>query len=378
MKRILSLLLCLCLALSAAACSAAETGEWSHTPAESFCGLRYTGSLSLEYAQEFAVDYYEGGYCLVSIASGDQFLAVPEGAAVPDTDIPVVSLPISNVYLVATSTMCLFDALDALDAISLSGTVADGWTIESAKAAMEAGQILYAGKYSEPDYELITSAGCTLAIESTMIYHSPEVKEKLEELGVAVLVDYSSYDSHPLGRTEWIKLYGALLGQEALAEELFRQEADKLDALESESTGKTVAFFYISSSGGYAVVRKSGDYVTQMIELAGGEYIFENLGDSETATATVNLTLEEFYATAKDADVVIYNSTIDGALNTLEDFLALNALLADFKAVQNNNVWCTTANLYQNMLRLGTVMEEMHRIFTGDAEDTMEFLYRLQ
>lgn len=64
-----------------------------------------------------------------------------------------------------------------------------------------------------PDYELILSGGCGLAVESTMVNHVPEVREKLEELGIPVLIDQSSYESHPLGRTEWIKLYGALLGK---------------------------------------------------------------------------------------------------------------------------------------------------------------------
>ena len=42
--------------------------------------------------------------------------------------------------------------------------------------------MLYAGKYSAPDYEEILSEQCDRAIESTMIYHNPEVKEKLEQL----------------------------------------------------------------------------------------------------------------------------------------------------------------------------------------------------
>ena len=45
-----------------------------------------------------------------------------------------------------------------------------------ARQAMEEGRILYAGKYNAPDYELIYGEGCDLAVESTMIYHSPEVR----------------------------------------------------------------------------------------------------------------------------------------------------------------------------------------------------------
>ena len=379
MKKFLSILLAAGILCSLAACGSNAKNRWHHTAEKNFCGLTYTDSLALSYAHEFAVDHYEGGYSLISISNGDQFLVVPEGAAVPETQIPVLQQPISDIYLVSSATMCLFDALDALDAISLTSTPAEEWTIPNARTAMEAGAIRYAGKYNEPDYELILSSGCRLSLQSTMVYHSPEVKEKLEGLGIPVLVDYSSYETHPLGRTEWLKLYAALLGKEAQADAWFQEQVELTQSIVAEeSTQKTVAFFYISSSGSHAVVRKSGDYVTRMIELAGGTYIYKNIGDSATATATTPLTLEEFYATAKDADVVIYNSSIGGQLNSLSDFLSLSPLLRDFKAVAEGNVWCTNANLYQDMTRPGTVMEEMHRIFTGTAPEKMAFLYQLK
>ena len=76
--------------------------------------------------------------------------------------------------------MALFDSLDALDAIRLVGTQKDGWYIENAVAAMERGDMLFAGKYSEPDFEMLLTKDCNLAIESMMISHAPKVKEMLE------------------------------------------------------------------------------------------------------------------------------------------------------------------------------------------------------
>lgn len=138
--------------------------------------------------------------------------------------------------------------MDGIGSISLSGTKADGWYIDEAKEALESGAVSFAGKYNAPDYELILSKKCDLALESTMIYHNPEVKEKLEEFGIPVLVEHSSYENHPLGRTEWVKLYGALLDKEEEAEAVFEEQAEKLNSIkDSENTGKTVAFFYINS-----------------------------------------------------------------------------------------------------------------------------------
>lgn len=346
-------------------------------------GWEPEGSMDLEYATQFAVDYYAGGYKLLTLADGSRFLVVPQGADLPEgiaADIVPLYQPLENIYLVATSAMCLFDALDSLSAIRLSGTRADGWYNDNARAAMEAGDILYAGKYSEPDYECILSEGCQLSIQSTMVGHMPEVKEKLEELSIPVLVDQSSLESHPLGRTEWIRLYGALLDREDLAEELFREQAAYVEALaDQEDTGKTVAFFYLSSSG-YAVTRKSGDYVSRMIDLAGGTYAFPDLGDPETATSTVTLEMESFYAGAKDADYMIYNSTIGGELHSIEELLALSPLLADCKAVREGNVWCTGKNMFQETTQLGQMVQDFHQMLVNDDPDLteLEFLYRLQ
>ena len=170
--------------------------------------------MDLTYAKEFDVYYYKDGYKLIDVHEDRQYLIVPEGKEAPeglDEDIVVIKQPVQNIYMAATATMSLFSRLDALDTISFSGLEASGWYVENAKEAMESGDITYAGKYSEPDYEKIVDGDCNLAIESTMILHTPKVQEMIEELGIPVFVDYSSYEAHPLGRTEWIKLYGAML-----------------------------------------------------------------------------------------------------------------------------------------------------------------------
>lgn len=344
-------------------------------------GWEPESSMQLEYATQFAVDYYTDGYKLITMGDGSRFLVIPEGASLPKgiaRDIVPLYQPVENIYLAATAAMCLFDALDRLDAISLSGSKADSWHIENARTAMEEGRIQFAGKYSEPDYEMILGHDCPLAVESLMIGHASEVKDKLEELGIAVLVDLSSSEGHPLGRTEWIKLYGAILNEEEKANALFAEQAKYLSETTMEDTGKSVAFFHVSSSG-YVVARKTGDYVSKMIELAGGDYIFDDLGDPESGTSTVTIEMETFFATAKDADIIIYNSAIGGEIYTIEDLIEKNSLMAELKAVQNANVWCTSQNMYQETTGLGQMIESFHLIFSGQADDLDEvpYLHRL-
>ena len=338
--------------------------------------LEYEDRMELDYAKEFAIDEYKDGYRLIS--DGSRFLVVPEGKEAPDdleADIMVLNQPVDHIYLAATAVMDMITSIDALDAIRLSGTKSSGWYIEEAKEAMEEGSILYAGKYSAPDYERIVSEGCRLAIENTMINHAPEVREKLEKFGIPVFLDYSSYETHPLGRVEWVKLYGVLLGKEEQAERAFDGEETAFeDAICGEPTGKTVAFFFITTNGAVNV-RKSSDYIPKMIELAGGTYVFDTLGDAQSRSSSVTMQMEEFYAAAQDADYLIYNSSIDGEVGSIDELLGKSSLLGDFKAVQEGNVFCTTKNLYQESMSIGTLTKDIHSMLTGETE--MTYLYRL-
>ena len=362
------------------AAALALSGCGSKTEPANTESLVFSHHYQLDYAQQFTADCYEGGYTMVSIPdSGQKFLVVPQDAAEVDSlpaDVTVLRQPVENIYLVSTSVMDLILHLDALDSVTLSGTKAEGWYLPEAKQAMEEGRIAYAGKYSAPDYEQILAANCSLAIQNTMILHTPEVKEQLEHFGIPVLVERSSYESGPLERMEWIKLYGILLGKEDTAEQVFAaQEAAIAPLLEQEPTGKSCAFFSLSSNN-LATVRKGSDYVAKMIEMAGGTYVFSDLTDNGNSLATMNLPLEDFYAGAKDADVLIYNSAIEGTIASVSQLTEKFPLLSEFKAVQNGQVWCTSQSLFQQSMELADLILDMNKVFTEGtpAADTLKFL----
>ena len=94
----------------------------------------------------------------------------------------------------------------------------------------------------------------------------------------------------------------------------------------------------------------------------------------------MNLQMEEFYALAKDADYLIYNSAVGGALDTVEELLGKSTLLADFKAVKEGHVWCTSENLYQRSMALGDFAADLRIMLTKSVpkqEDT-RYLFQLK
>lgn len=382
MRRLTAALLSLVLVLSLCACGGKSGGGGAGQGAEAaWEELEFDRTMPLRYAQKFTVEYAGESYKRITISGDRVYLLVAEGAAVPDgvpDGVTVLQQPLDHIYLVAAAAMDFFDKLNAIDRITLSGKKEADWYITSAKDAMQKGSMLYAGKYSEPDYELILSEGCDIAVENTMIYHSPAVLEQLERLGIPVLVETSSYEPQPLGRMEWIKLYGALLDKEDEAEALFDAKMDSLSGvLEQEPAGKTVAFFYITSNGAVNV-RKSTDYVAKSIAMAGGEYISFDDSAEDNAQSTVNIQMESFYHGAVNADVLIYNSIVDGELHSIDELVALDPLLADFKAVKNGNVWCLTKNFYQESLELSDLILDVHGALNDSPDGEFRFLTRLK
>lgn len=345
------------------------------------------GRLELAYATQYDVAYLADGTCLLTVGGTDRYLLVPEGQADDRSSAPTaegitcITCPIRNAYLATSSSMDFFRQLGSLGSIRLTSTKSQDWSLPEVVTALDHGDMRYAGKYSTPDYELLLAEGTELAIESTMISHAPEVAERISALGIPVLVERSSYEASPLGRLEWIKLYGLLTEHLDEAQKFFDEQVASIRSLSQDAPSQrpAVAFFSLSSNG-HAVVRKPGDYVSQMIDLAGGRYFLQGEeSDANNALSTMNMEMERFYQEARDADVVIYNSAIDDELHSIDDLVAKSSRLADFTAVRNDNVWCTGKDLFQQPTCAAQLIAEMNAVFAGWASDAakLEHLYRV-
>lgn len=386
-RRWIALLLAMCMALAGLTGCGGSGGSESDTDADSaaaqgpeIAGLTYESTLDLQRATEYSVYRYEGGYDLVDIHDHQRFLLVPEDGTVPeglDADIIVLQKPIDRIYLAATATMAMFYSMGAQDNIRMSSIKEDAWTFDEPKEDMKAGKIIYAGKYSAPDYETMLDEECDLAIESTMIDHTPEVQEMIEDLGIPVLVDRSSYESDPMGRAEWIRLYGVLTDHEEQADAFFDEQMASIKELDDfKNTEKTVAFFYISSDG-KAVVRRSTDYIPKMIEIAGARYIFKDL-DDESGRTSIDMSMETFYDTAVDADYVIYNGSIDGSVKSLADLKAKDPVIEKMTAVQNGNCWVTGSSMYQRTDIVADMILDFHKLFSEDDPTDLKYIQKLE
>lgn len=419
--------------------------HWSAAP--EIDGLRFISSEKNDVAEYFRLSVYEDAsgakYQLLETAGGlHRYLIAPADAQVSDRksdhftaraseansankekkgdalDLTVLQLPLTTTYVAASAVMAPLCDLGAVSQIRFSGLREEGWYVDEARTAMKKGSMLFAGKYSEPDYETLLREGCDLALESTMIYRSPEVIEKLSALGIPVYIDYSSYEPHVLGRLEWIRVYGALFGHEEKAQQWYASERDRIRAIQKDaetssgeasrsgksteksetktsrnskneassigsSSGRagtdttadlrpTVVYFYVNSSG-QIQVRQPHDYIPELLELAGARYLAPDMkGLSGSRKSNVTVSLEDFYSSCRDADYLIYSATLDRPLSSIRELLGKNALFADFKAVKEGHVYTTDKDFYQLSDRMADFAEDVRQMLQGQGD--MHFL----
>ena len=348
-------------------------------------GKAPSGKEELKFAQGFDIFRYDGATIIRIYGEGD-FLLVPVGVNNPavtdengnEVDITIIRKPLERTYPVSTSVMDLLRELDVLKKVRFSPLEADDWSIEEVRRIIDDGRMLYAGKYRAPDYEMLVGGGCDLAIENTMIYHDPEVMEKIEELGIPVMVETSSYEKDPLGRLEWIKVYGELYDRSKEAGEFFEEKVTALSkVIASPAKSRTVACFYVSATG-MINVRVPGDYITQMIEMAGGSYVPGASDDiTQTGMGTLNMQMEDFLAAAADADVLLYNKTIDDSVSSIDDLIGKSEIFEQFKAVKDKNVYALEGDFFQKTTSMTDFITDLHDLLEGSDRD-YAFFTRLE
>lgn len=343
-------------------------------------GFTYISTDESSFAKEYKIHRYDKDIAVLAVSDGRNYVIVPEGVDVPQIEAPytfVIRKPLTSIYLAASAVMCQFDSIGAVDKVSLSGTKQEDWYIESASDAMKAGTMKYGGKYSSPDYEMMMETGTDLAIENTMILHTPKVLEKLEKLGITVLIDRSSYEEDPLGRLEWIKVYGLLCDRQDAADRAYNEQKKKVEDIDlADTQEKTVAVFALNSSH-QIVTKKRSDYFVKMIEKAGGSYAAPVAESDESAASSVTVSIEAFYDYAKDADILIYNGTIQDAPESISQILDMDPTFKNFKAIQSGDVWTCDKSLYQFADKAGSIVSDLHEIISHNKETT-EFFYKLK
>lgn len=198
-RRLAALMMIVVFALSGTALTGCgsdnKTAQNTSGDAKQYDGkLEFDHTMELKYAKLFKVDYYKGGYKMLTITNRDEdtaivdketkLLIVPDGMSTPsvDSNVIVLKAPVTNMLVSSTPVTSLMNASNCLSNISQVTYNKDEWYIDDVKKAFDNNKLTYIGNYKEPDYELIVAGAPSIAVYSTMLSSVPEVAAKLKEI----------------------------------------------------------------------------------------------------------------------------------------------------------------------------------------------------
>ncbi|WP_080054227.1 ABC transporter substrate-binding protein [Spirosoma aerolatum] len=162
--------------------------------------------------------------------------------------------------------------------------------------------------HSAPAPELILTLKPDVLFLYTYDHERLKAYEKLRQLGTGAVPVFAWQESSFLGKAEWIKLTALFFNAEQKADSLFttiEQRCQELTKTYGQQRPQTTVFsYYPRKSPGIA---HRNDFIASYFPAAGGL----NLLADEGPHNPVEMTHEQVYALAKDADVWIVGDTSD-------------------------------------------------------------------
>jgi iron complex transport system substrate-binding protein len=205
--------------------------------------------------------------------------------------------PINRMACLSTTHIPFIAALQGLPMVKGCG-FADRIMDVNAQQMVASQQILNLTNGNELDPEVVFS------IEPDLLFVYPfggKAYDKFLSKGIGCVQISEYLEKHPLGRAEWIRLFGCLLNRQQQADSLFTSiEARYVIARDSiaRSISQRPRVFAGSMDGDRWAVPSVNSYLATIMHDAGAQYIFTD----SSATGNLVLPFESFYAAAATAD----------------------------------------------------------------------------
>lgn len=271
------------------------------------------------------------------------YILVPRNAELPD-DLPegtVVRTPIERALVHSSVHACAMRDLGKIDAVK-GVCDAEYYKIPEITEGLTKGTVTNAGSSMQPNIEKI------LEMQPDAIIVSPYQNAgygAVETLGIPIIECADYMENTPLGRAEWMKLFGALLGCEEAADSIFESTCSEYEAVRSQADAAATKPTIISEMvlSGVWFVPGGNSYMAKMFADAGGSYPWSDNNES----GSLQLDFSQVLNKAKDADVWVLKSS---AINTYDDLAKAYELNSEFDAFKNRRAWVcntTTTNLFE-------------------------------
>lgn len=327
--------------------------------------------IEVQYATGFSIRRIADGYS-VTVRNPQDSSQVLGTYSFTDSDTSEIQVPIETAVLNSTTFGAFFDHLDALSVVK-GMTYTSGVKNSDILDLVETGEIREMISGDGIDFERMLE----LNPDVVLAYSFGEADfSRYEELGIPVVLLMDYKESHPLGRAEWIKVVGCLLGKYEEAEAIFQEiEAAYIAVKNQAMLHSTIPSAFTGSRYGdfwYAPGRES--YISKFIRDAGASYTFDHIEGQESA----ELDFEQALVTISQAD---YWGLVVSSEEpfTSDDILEMSPLYENLKAFREKQIFvCNTAEedyFGDAVMEPHLILADLYHIFHPNVESDSTFHY---
>ncbi|WP_144892964.1 ABC transporter substrate-binding protein [Flavobacterium tiangeerense] len=298
-----------------------------------------TAANSIEYASGLAIHKYKG-FSIVTVSNPwpeakKKFTYVlrEKNSIVPDSlkKHPVIQVPLQSIVVTSTTIIPFLEMLQVEQ--KLTGFPHTNY-ISSVKTRkrIDAGLVKNLGQNEKLNVEQLIELEPNLIVSFGIDNNNPTL-DNLQKSGLKVLIQADWMEQTPLGKAEWLKLYGALFGKEKEAKNIFDtivknyKEAQQLVA-QKKSTS-TVLYGSMYQEQWY--IARGNSWVAQFMMDAKANYLWADI----KGTGSLSLPFEKILEKARTAKYWIAT----GSFNTNKEFENSNPHYNQFDALKAKNVY---------------------------------------
>lgn len=343
-----------------------------------------TAKNSIEYASGLSIVKYDA-YSVVTVsnpwpnANKDfKYILKEKEAKVPDSlqSYTTIQVPLESVVVTSTTNIPFLEMLEVENKL-VGFPHTDYISSEKTRALIDKGSVKNVGQNEKLNIEQLIELSPDLIVTFGVDNNNPML-DNLKKSGLNVLIQGDWMEQSPLGKAEWIKLYGALFGKEEKAKELFDkivQSYDQAKKLAAEKTANSTVL-YGSMYEDVWYVAKGNSWVAEFMKDAHANYLWADL----KGAGSEGLSFEKVLDKAKTANVWIAS----GSFKTLEELQKANPHYSEFDAFTNKSVYsfegklgATGGTVYYELApsRPDLVLKDYIKIFHPDLMSNYEFTF---
>ncbi|WP_163407590.1 ABC transporter substrate-binding protein [Flavobacterium ajazii] len=342
---------------------------------------------SIEYASGLSI-VKRDGYSVVTVSNpwpeankNFKYILKEKDAEVPDSlqNYTMIKVPLESVVVTSTTNIPFLEMLDVEN--KLTGFPhTDYISSEKTRALIDKGLVKNVGQNEKLNIEQLIELSPDLIVTFGVDNNNPML-DNLKKSGLNVLIQGDWMEQSPLGKAEWIKLYGALFGKEEKAKELFDKIVESYNQAKKLVAGKPVSstVLYGSMYEDVWYVAKGNSWVAQFMKDAQANYLWSDL----KGTGSQGLSYEKVLDKAKTANAWI----VTGSFKTLDELQKANPHYSEFDAFKNKTVYtleskfgATGGTIYYELSpsRPDLVLKDYIKIFHPDLLPGYEFTFAIK